>query len=275
MDYLSTTTSLSGGGNTKKTLLILSTVFFAVGVVLLIIMLLKKSPAPKPIEPVALARGQKVTELESEQEARDALSNPQPAMVFLFAEWCGFCKKMNPVYDELSTNPAYRHIKLLKLNASKAGGLAKENGVTGFPTFLTNWGKGKHVGYKDLPKMQEILSSAKGGARLAHSSRGAMTTSEAEVVAALQDKSPAIVFVSADSCGFCKKMIPVWDEVARGGKFNHIKMMRIDGKHARELIKANGVTGFPAFLTNRGEGKYVGFRPKEQFEELLVKIGKV
>ena len=216
------------------------------------------------------------TEVNSEQEARSALAGPAPTMVFLFMEQCGFCKKAEPVYEALAADPAFAHVKLLKLNASKASGLARENGVSGFPTFLTNWGE-KHVGYKDLPKMQAILRSARGGARMAHGrpSRGAMTTSEAEVVAALQGKEPAVVFVSAASCGYCKKMEPVWEEAASGGKFNHIKMLRIEGKDARALVKENGVTGFPAFLTNRGEGKYMGFRPKEKFEEMLVKIGKV
>jgi glutaredoxin len=238
----STISSLRGGSNGNKTLLIVSSVLFLVGIILLIVMLVKKSPssAPAAAPPAAAQRQMRVSELGSEQEARAALA----------------------------ADPAYKHVKLMKLNADKAKALAKEKGVSGFPTFLTNWGEGKHVGYKDLPKMQAILKSAKGGARMGHA-RG---HTEAEVVAALQGKEPVVVFLSADSCGFCKKMSPVWEEAVP--KFKHIKMMRIDGKNARELVKANGVTGFPTFLSNRGEGKYVGYRPKDKFEEMLVKLGK-
>jgi thioredoxin 1 len=266
----STISSLRGGSNGNKTLLIVSSVLFLVGIILLIVMLVKKSPssAPAAAPPAAAQRQMRVSELGSEQEARAALAGPSPTMVFLYADWCGFCKKANPIYDALAADPAYKHVKLMKLNADKAKALAKEKGVSGFPTFLTNWGEGKHVGYKDLPKMQAILKSAKGGARMGHA-RG---HTEAEVVAALQGKEPVVVFLSADSCGFCKKMSPVWEEAVP--KFKHIKMMRIDGKNARELVKANGVTGFPTFLSNRGEGKYVGYRPKDKFEEMLVKLGK-
>lgn len=267
----STTSSLRGGGDTKKILLILSTVFFAVGVVLLVVILTKKSPERPPPPSSERRRVRVATELKSEEEARAALAGPAPTMVFLTASWCGFCKKAAPIYDMLAADPAYSHVRLLKLNSEKAGGLAKEKGVTGFPTFLTNWGEGKYVGFKDLPKMKSILKTASGGARV-HSDGG---VSESDVVAALQGKQPVIVFLSADSCGFCKKMMPVWKEAAGGGKFNHIKMLHIEGKDARGLVKANGVTGFPTFLTNRGEGKYVGYRPKEQFEDLLVTIGKV
>ena len=58
------------------------------------------------------------------------------------------------------------------------------------------------------------------------------------------------------------------------GKFNHVKMLHIEGKNARELVKAHGVSGFPTFLSNRGEGKYVGFRPRDKFEQMLLSIGK-
>lgn len=263
----STTSSLHGGADTKKTLLIMSTVFFAVGVVLLIVILTKKSPS-QPVQ--ANVRSARIaTELNSEAEARAALGGPDPTMVFLSATWCGFCKKAAPIYDQLASDPAYSHVKLLKLDAGKASGLAKEKGVSGFPTFLTNWGEGKHVGFKDLPKMRAILDTAKRRSRL---NAG---TSEAEVVRALQGKDPVVVFLSAEGCGYCKRMIPVWEEASGSGKFNHINMIHIEGKNARELVKANGVTGFPTFLSNRGEGKYVGFRPKEQFEQMLVTIGKV
>ena len=154
----STISSLRGGSNGNKTLLIVSSVLFLVGIILLIVMLVKKSPssAPAAAPPAAAQRQMRVSELGSEQEARAALAGPSPTMVFLYADWCGFCKKANPIYDALAADPAYKHVKLMKLNADKAKALAKEKGVSGFPTFLTNWGEGKHVGYKDLPKMQAI-----------------------------------------------------------------------------------------------------------------------
>ena len=96
---------------------------------------------------------------------------------------------------------------------------------------------------------------------------------ESAAMEALQAPTPTVVFVSADWCGFCKKLIPIWDEVVASGKFSNINMMRIDAKHAPELIKKHGITGFPVLLSNRGEGKYVGYRPKDKLEEVLTTIG--
>ncbi len=302
MDSVTSVVSLQGGASktTKTALIVVSSVLFLVGIALLIVMITRKTPdegqalppqgsamkkkasAPKPKSRMAM-------ELMSEKEARDALNGSQPAMVFIYADWCGFCKKADPVYAELAQDPAYNHVKLLKLNSTKATALAKERGVSGFPTFLTNWGEGKYVGYKDKGGMQNILKSSKngGGVRVApprHTTprmraghamkqRGQQVMSESEAVAALQGSDPVVVFVSSDSCGFCKKLMPVWDEVAADNRFNHVKMLRIDAKNAANLIKSSGISGFPTMLSNKGDKKYVGYRPKAKFEEMMVAIG--
>jgi len=283
--------SLRGGASktTKTALIVVSSVLFLVGIALLIVMITRKTPEGEPA-PVAGAVKRKASapksrmamELMSEQEARDALDGSDPAMVFIYADWCGFCKKADPVYAELAQDPAYKHVKLLKLNSTKATALAKERGVSGFPTFLTNWGEGKYVGYKDKVGMQNILKSSKngGGARVARRmraghamKRGQQVMNESEAMAALQGSEPVVVFVSSDSCGFCKKLMPVWDGVAADNRFNHVKMLKIDSKNAANLIKSSGITGFPTMLSNKGEKKYVGYRPKEKFEEMMVAIG--
>ena len=283
MDSLSTTSSamgLSGGADrTKTALIVVSSVLFAVGVVLLIVIITRKSPTPgaTPQEPVA-ARSRMALELKTEQEARDALNGADPTMVFIYAEWCDFCKKADPVFAEMSRGPAYRHVNMLKLKSDKAASLAKERGVTGFPTFLTNWGEGKYVGFKSPEQMKTILQSSKGGARASPKVRANPVkggTSESVAMSALQGNDPVVVFVSSDSCGYCQKMMPVWEEVSRDGRFKHVKMLRVDGKQAPNLVKAGAVTGFPAFLSNRGEKKYTGYRPKEKFEELMVSLGEM
>jgi thiol-disulfide isomerase/thioredoxin len=302
MDSVSSVASLQGGASktTKTALIVVSSVLFLVGIALLIVMITRKTPEGETLTPQAGAMKKKAPsapkpksrmamELMSEQEARDALGGSDPAMVFIYADWCGFCKKADPVYAELAQDPAYKHVKLLKLNSTKATALAKERGVSGFPTFLTNWGEGKYVGYKDKVGMQNILKSSKngGGARVAPSrhtnhhrmraghamKRGQQVMSESEAVAALQGSEPVVVFVSSESCGFCKKLMPVWEEVAADNRFNHVKMLKIDSKNAANLIKSSGITGFPTMLSNKGEKKYVGYRPKEKFEEMMVAIG--
>jgi len=291
MDYQSEVSFRGGAsGKTKTALIVTSSVLFLVGIVLLVIMITRKTPdenatATAPTTGAARKTNRNsrmAVELMSEQEARNALNAPEPAMVFIYADWCGFCKKADPVYADLAKDPAHQNVKLLKINSTKASALAKEKGVTGFPTFLTNWGEGKYVGYKDKGGMKAILNSSKSGGRGAarmrsragHAMRG-QPVKEQEALAALQGSEPAVVFVSSPSCGFCKKLQPIWDGAAADSRFNHVKMLRIDSSDAAALIKANGITGFPTMLSNRGEKKYVGYRPKEEFEKIMVSIGKM
>ena len=275
--------SLRGGATTKKGLLIASGVLFGVGVILLIVMLIVK--CPKTSTPPAAARpraARAAMDAGSEQEARDALGASTPAIVFLHADWCGHCKRADPIYTKLAGSPEFKHIKMLKLNSTQGAGLAREHGVRGFPTFLANWGEGKYTGFMPEDKMRAVLAAASGGARKGvrarHGARiskqGGTTEVEEDVVAALSGSTPAVVFMSMQGCGFCQKQQPLWDAAASSGKFNHVKMLQIDGKHARELARKHGVTGFPTMLSNRGNKKYVGYKSNPQFEEMLVEIGK-
>ena len=221
----------------------------------------KKEDAPKA------QRSRLSSDVSSEAEAREALGGDAPAMVFIYAEWCGFCKKAMPLYDELAKEHA--DVKMLKLEASKAAGLAKEKGVTGFPTFLSNWGEGKYVGYKPKELMKAILgASKKGGVRAAHAKTA--DPMEMDVMAALEGKDPVVVFVSSPSCGFCKRLAPLWVEAA--AKPRKAKMIKIDASKARNLIKKHGITGFPTMISNRAEKKYIGYRPKEKLDEMLAAI---
>ena len=146
LSYVSSSRSLRGGGEgSKKALLITAAVFFGIGIILLIIMLTRKSstaavPVPLP-ETGSAARASRpkksrvAHELNSEAEARTALAGAEPVMVFLYADWCGFCKKADPIYAQLAADPEHSNVRLMKLNSAKAKDLAKEKGVSGFPPF--------------------------------------------------------------------------------------------------------------------------------------------
>jgi thiol-disulfide isomerase/thioredoxin len=98
---------------------------------------------------------------------------------------------------------------------------------------------------------------------------GELVTSEQDVQAALQDSAPVLVFVQAEWCGYCKKQLPIWEEVAPTAGIN---MMRIDAKDAPNIMKDFGITGFPTFVSNRGEKKYVGFRDSQKLVSLVTSL---
>lgn len=63
------------------------------------------------------------------------LSSAQPVLVDFWAEWCGPCKMIAPVLDELATEYGGK-IKIAKVNIDENQNLAAQYRVTAIPTLL-------------------------------------------------------------------------------------------------------------------------------------------
>jgi thioredoxin 1 len=62
----------------------------------------------------------------------DVLDNPKPVMVDFWAEWCGPCRMVSPILDEIATEYADK-IDIAKVNVDEEPQLAMQYGVTGIP----------------------------------------------------------------------------------------------------------------------------------------------
>jgi thioredoxin 1 len=73
-----------------------------------------------------------VTDTSFESEV---LQSKTPVLVDFWAEWCGPCKMLAPILDELATELDGR-VKIAKVNIDNHQGLATQHGIRAIPTLL-------------------------------------------------------------------------------------------------------------------------------------------
>jgi len=65
----------------------------------------------------------------------EVLQSPQPVLVDYWAEWCGPCKMIAPILDDIATEYAGR-LKVAKLNIDDNQTTPTSYGVRGIPTLM-------------------------------------------------------------------------------------------------------------------------------------------
>lgn len=83
-------------------------------------------------EPVSIGPT-KVLDLQNGDEA-DGFLSQGPAILMVYATWCGHCKNMMPAYDQVSTQT---NVKFARIEGHKAPQFMQKHGIRGFPTLLT------------------------------------------------------------------------------------------------------------------------------------------
>lgn len=65
----------------------------------------------------------------------DVLQSTQPVLVDYWAEWCGPCKMIAPILDEVATSYAGR-LNVTKMNVDENRAIPAKFGIRGIPTLM-------------------------------------------------------------------------------------------------------------------------------------------
>ena len=117
----------------------------------------------------ATASASDVLNLRPDNFDKIVYESNKPALVEFFAPWCGHCKNLAPVYEELATSFASHgsKVSIANVDADEHKSLGKRFGVQGFPTL--KWFSGKkgdegtdYNGGRDVESLTKFIQEKTG-----------------------------------------------------------------------------------------------------------------
>ncbi len=100
-----------------------------------------------------------VSNVTEDSFATEVLGADRPVLVDFWAEWCGPCRMVSPIVEELASELGDR-IKVLKLNVDENPQIASTYGIMSIPTlavFEEGRLKDRIIGYRPKNQLRQEL----------------------------------------------------------------------------------------------------------------------
>jgi len=91
-----------------------------------------------------------VTEIKSLTDFQQIIGSGKPVVVDFWAEWCGPCKAISPVFHQFSEVEEYNGVEFYKVDVDEQTEISQEVGIKAMPTFIL---------FKDGKKVADLIGA--------------------------------------------------------------------------------------------------------------------
>ncbi|KIO22520.1 hypothetical protein M407DRAFT_245157 [Tulasnella calospora MUT 4182] len=94
-----------------------------------------------------------VTPITTLDEFNELINSGKIICIDFWATWCGPCRMISPVFEELSESEDFAEAEFYKVDVDEASDISEEVGIKAMPTFMV---------YKDGEKLGELAGADSG-----------------------------------------------------------------------------------------------------------------
>lgn len=210
----------------------------------------------------------------------NAIGGEDAVFVEFYASWCGHCKNLAPIYEQLGD--AFKNkkgIKIVKIDADKNRVIGSQYDIKGFPTLKffpkESTTPEEYNGGRDLDALASFIQSKTGiipSIEKPHSD--VLELTDANFYTHVGKDKNILVEFFATWCGHCKNLAPIYEKVATTFvSESKCAVAKINAEDHSNSSSTFGIKGFPT-LKYFPAGSitpvdYTGGRTEEDFISFL------